>query len=299
MRIGIIHLTQRIDSWSNYYAWELRRRGHEVVWCAEFIGPFPDYQWRPPDCDFYLQIDDSRSYETPSIYRPLIYLCSDTHVPDGVDRGVIAGNADFTFVCQVNGGEVLVASMTEPKPMAWMPHAAWFFPERAKEMKFDVCSHMVLGQTDHPIFGERSQLCHRIVDELCQRVPDRSGNKVYRVRIRSGIFHHEMADNYAVSRIVWHHSVGNDLAMRIFEGAACGACVVSNRIKDNGMEEIFGDLIPQYDTADECINLIRSLLDKPKECEERGRELRKLVEGQHRYVDRVDRVLDKAKEWMR
>lgn len=282
MRIGLIHISNRLDTWGNYYAWELRRRDHEVVWCAEPVGPFPEFKWRDADCDIYIRIDDSQNFETPPIYHPLIYLASDAHVPDGVNRKKIAFEADHTFFCQKNAESLLYGA----GEYEWMPHAAWFFPERAKEPHLDVCSFMVLGPDDHSLFGERSRLARRLASEL-----DRS-----RVAIRKGPIHDNMATGYKNSRIVWHHSVGNDIAMRIFEGAACGACVVSNRIVDNGMADIFGDLIPQYETADECMDLIRSLLAKPAECEERGRELRTLVERMHRYRHRVDRVLGRAEE---
>lgn len=292
MRIGLIHVSRREDTWGKYYSWEFTRRGHDVVWCAEPIGPYPEVQWRKPDCDVYVRIDDSGAYAAPWGYRPLIYLCSDTHVQDGVNRVTIVEDSDVAFIAQhsawVDLEERFKNGGGRMKSVEWMPHAAWFFPERkAMPVEWDVCSYMVRSHEGHSIFGERTKLSHRILDEL--------RTKGRRIQIGQGPIHHEMANDYAASRIVWHHSVGNDIAMRHFEGAACGACVVSSRIKDNGMEELFGDLIPQYDTPAECIDLIRSLLAKTGECEERGRELRKLVEACHQYRHRVDRVLGKAK----
>jgi len=293
VKIGLIHLTQRVDSWGFYWAWELRRRGHEVVYLPEEVGPFPEAAWREIACDVFVRIDDSQSFDTPDWCRPLIYLCSDTHVSDGVKRHKIAFEADHTFFCQKNAKSIQYGT----GQYEWMPHAAWFFPERQKVLSLDVCSFMVLGEDIHPIFGERSRLARRLDDILNERLTHDTPESLreFKTKIRGGVFHQEMAAEYARAHIVWHHSVGNDIAMRHFEGAACGACVVSSRIVDNGME-IFGDLIPQYDTSDECIDLIRSLLAKPDECAERGRELRKLVEGRHRYAHRVDRVLAKAEE---
>lgn len=310
MRIGLIHISRRADTWANYHVWTLRRFGQELIDtheppievqdCCLPIGPFPECMWRPPDCDVYLRIDDSLMYDTPPEYRPLIYYCSDSHVQDGVGRAEIAAGADWTFCAQRDA----------TKPFggfgdAWLPHRAWFRPE-PQERKVGIASCITLS--DNNLFGPRTRLARRIAS----KVPKLSQAPLAgQIVIRGGVWHSPMAQLYSQSQIVWHCGVGNDIPMRILEGAACGACVVSSRITDNGLEDMFGDLIPQFDipqdclnagddlqheidTPDPCIDLLCDLLSKPDECAERGRAIREIVLDRYCYEHAVNAILDKA-----
>lgn len=274
MRIGLIHYSHRRDTWCRYYSWQLRKLGHEVYWLCESIGPRA-FQFRDIKCDLYLRIDDSLGYEFPD-YKPLIYLCSDTHVVDGVTRGDIAEKAGFTFVAQKNATQAEGGIGDE-----WLPHAAWFTNEHSPGKDcYDVSSCMTLG---NGLFADRT----RIAQAIREKYPV--------VHIGRGAIHEEMASIYANSLVVWHHSVNNDIAMRHFEAAAIGTPVVSSRIEGNGMEEVFADLVYQYDDEGECMVKIDALLSGCYARGGRGRDFRKLVLAKHMYANRVERVLEVAR----
>ena len=76
--------------------------------------------------------------------------------------------------------------------------------------------------------------------------------------------------------------------------------MVCSRVKDNGIENIFGDLLFQYDTDEELMDILdraanpRRALDEG--FRERGRELHKLVTAKHMYRNRLERLVEKCVE---
>lgn len=276
MRIGLVHVSARHDTWGKYILWGLRQHfpQHEAVWCGLWVD-VDEFRWAKPDCDIYVRIEDSGTYEIPKAYRPLIYWCGDTHIADGVPRKQIAQDADFTFVAQKNA----VGDIGDE----WLPHSAWYTREGEQRSRF-VSAALVLDKYN-PVFRHRTELAQKIWARY----------KAKGVTLKSGIYFKQMADLYGQSQIVWHHSVGNDLAMRHFEGAACGSAVVCSRVKDNGIEEIFGDLLFQYDTGEELMDILDRAADPRKALgeglRERGRELHKLVTGRHMYRHRLERLV--------
>lgn len=247
------------------------------------------FQWAPPNYDIYLRIEDSGTYTVPSSYRPLIYWCGDTHIADGVDRKQIAQDADFTFVAQKNA----VGDIGDE----WLPHSAWYSRE-SDERPLLVSAAMVLDPDACSIFRPRTTLATEIRDRYGVPFDGVHSAGTNRVTIRSGVYFKKMADLYGNSLIVWHHSVANDVAMRHFEGAACGAAVVCSRVKDNGIEDIFGDLLFQYDTGEELMDILDRAADTRKALgegfRERGRELHKLVTARHMYRHRLERLVGKC-----
>ncbi len=279
MKIGLIHRSIRHDTWGKYVLWCLRRYFplHEVEWCGLNVD-VDEFRWASPNCDIYIRIEDSGLYTVPSAYRPLIYWCGDTHISDGVDRKRIAEDADFTFVCQKNA----VGDIGDE----WLPHSA-FYSREGEDRRLFVSAAMVLG-ADNPIFRRRTELAQAIR----RRYADRN------VEIGTGIYFKRMADLYGRSKIVWHHSVGNDVSMRHFEGAACGAAVVCSRVVDNGIEDIFGDLLFQYDTDEELFDILDRASDPYYYLHDGfpycGRELHKLVTAKHMYRNRLERLVEKC-----
>ena len=275
IKIGLIHLTQRYDSWGKYILWGLRRYfpQHTVEMCALDVD-VGEFQWAPSNCDVYIRIEDSDSYHTPEAYRPLVYWCGDTHIQDGVPRKQIARDADFTFVAQKNAvGEI---------GDEWLSHAAWYAFEPEKTPRLCISSAVTLD-TANPIFAPRTRIAKRIVQSF---------DEVY---IRGGIYFKEMSNMYANSLMVWNHPVNNDIGMRVMEGFACGACVVTGRIKDNGLEDVFGDeLVLQYDTEEECLDLIQKGRADPADCRERGRAGREIVMRGELYKHRLQQLVKRC-----
>lgn len=292
MKIGLVHLTQRHDSWGKYILWGLRKffPMHTAEWCG-LRTDIDEYNWAPPNCDVYVRIEDSGTYEVPKAYRPLIYWCGDSHISDGVDRKRIAKDADFTFVAQKNA----VGDIGDE----WLPHSAWYSRESENRPIF-VSAAMVLDSDACSIFRPRTTLATEIRDRYGAPLDPVHFAGRNQVVIRAGMYFKQMVDMYQRSQIVWHHSINNDVTMRHFEGAACGAAVVCSRVKDNGIEDIFGDLLFQYDTGEELMDILDRAADTRKALgegfRERGRELHKLVTGKHMYRHRLERLVARCEE---
>lgn len=82
----------------------------------------------------------------------------------------------------------------------------------------------------------------RLLDRLAAR---------FRLEEHQGVFGQDMARLLARARIVFNCSLAGDLNMRVFEGLASGALLVTDRI-DNGLETFFadGEHLALYDDAD-------------------------------------------------
>ncbi len=286
MKIGFLHLGQRSDTWAKYYLWVLRNKypQHEVVVLGEDIG-YRQFKLLEVACDIYLHIDDGMNYEIPALYRPLIYVCSDSHIADGIARADFSKKADYSFCCQ--------KSAVGTFGQEWLPHAAYYFPpdfkDQPHEMKYDISSVMML-KSGHSLFGTRTQLAMG----LKQKYP--------RSFIETGPVHEAMADIYARSLIVWNYSINEDISMRLFEAAAAGACILTNRLHVNKVEDVFGDLAVLYEDEKDLHEKAQYLLAHRDECVERGRALKNLVAPKsaddlgHTYEARVKRVLEVAHE---
>jgi spore maturation protein CgeB len=88
----------------------------------------------------------------------------------------------------------------------------------------------------------------------------------------------EMADVYRKSRIVFNQAVRNDLNMRVFEGMAAGALMVTDTIHQNGMEDLFtpGEHLVTYASEAELFARLDYYLaheDERRAIAERGRAL--------------------------
>ncbi|HUW82212.1 MAG TPA: glycosyltransferase [Phycisphaerae bacterium] len=275
MRIGLIHKFLRPDTYGNYWLWTLRKYfpQHDIVCCTEQVSPSEHVLVKNPGCDVYIRLDDGFVYDLPEDWRPLIYYAVDTHHNyDGVDRLAIAKGCDHVLCSLKQTADEWVKDIAN---VEWMPHAAYFYPKSDGVRQFDVASAMNLST--HPLLVERSW----IAMGLKQMLGDNS-------RIVTGVHFDAMAQLYASSKIVWNHCVRGDLTMRMFEAAACGACVVTNAA--TGLSDIFGDTPVVYETVPELIDTLHAVLRNPQEWTERGKQMTEIA-VKHGYKDRMARVL--------
>jgi hypothetical protein len=103
----------------------------------------------------------------------------------------------------------------------------------------------------------------------------------------------EMGRIYAGSRIVFNRSVRNDVNMRCFEAAGAGAVLVTDRLVDNGLEELLeeGRHFVTYTDDDSLVEAVASLLASPSICAEMGRAARLHVLAHHTYANRARTLL--------
>ncbi|MGE5140464.1 MAG: glycosyltransferase [Rudaea sp.] len=102
----------------------------------------------------------------------------------------------------------------------------------------------------------------------------------------------EMATVYNRSRIVFNHSIRDDLNMRVFEAMACGALLVTNRI-GNGLLELFedGKHLVTYETQEEMLARVAFYLEHEDAREAIAREGQSRVLSEHTYACRAERIL--------
>ncbi len=159
--------------------------------------------------------------------------------------------------------------------VTWLPLAfePSLHPDPEPERTIDV-AHVGSGQVH--MNPER----HRLLDRLRERFPS------HRFGPASP---QEMGRIYASSRIVFNRSVRNDVNMRFFEAAGAGAVLVTDRLVDNGVEELLeeGRHFVTYTDGDSLVRAVESLLASPSTCAEMGRAARRHVLAHHTSLKRA------------
>jgi glycogen(starch) synthase len=116
----------------------------------------------------------------------------------------------------------------------------------------------------------------------------------FRVEERHGVYLEDMATLFARAKIVFNCSLAGDLNMRVFEGLASGALVVTDRIA-NGLETLFADgahLLLYDDGSLEDI-VARAVSDRTLQ-EVIGRRAQKLAVRHHTYAHRMRELVSLA-----
>lgn len=102
----------------------------------------------------------------------------------------------------------------------------------------------------------------------------------------------EMGEVYSRSRIVFNKSINGDVNMRVLEGLASGALLVTDRI-DNGLDQIgiAGVHFVTYDTIDEAVDVIRHYLANDLDREAIAKRGQAHVFSHHTYAHRLAEIL--------
>lgn len=109
----------------------------------------------------------------------------------------------------------------------------------------------------------------------------------FRLEERQGVFGEDMARLHARAKVVFNCSLAGDLNMRVFEGLASGAVVVTDRI-ENGLERFFapGEHLLAYDDRSLEDVVAAALADDARRVEVAGRGQR-LALRHHTYLQRA------------
>ncbi len=103
----------------------------------------------------------------------------------------------------------------------------------------------------------------------------------------------EVGQVYSQSRIVFNCSIAGDVTMRIFEGTACGAMVLTDSIA-NGLDELFDigrEIVTYMDDAD-LLDKIAYYLAHGEEREAIARAGQRRTLAEHTYPHRMARLLE-------
>lgn len=98
---------------------------------------------------------------------------------------------------------------------------------------------------------------------------------------------------YNQSRIVFNTSIAGDVTMRVFEGSACGALVLTDATS-NGLELLFrvGQEIVTYNNDADLLDKIRYYLAHEEECAAIAAAGQRRTLGEHLYTHRAARLLE-------
>ena len=224
--------------------------------------------------DLFLLIDDGLDYEIPDSLRPAAWWAIDTHL--GFERCLSrAQRADWTFAAQRNGAEQLRAAGIDNA--VWLPLAC--DPEihgrREVRLQHDI------GFVGHEVGAERT----RLLDLLQQRFP-----RMY----RGQAYLDAMATVYSGSKIVFNRSVCDDVNMRVFEGLCSGSLLVTNRLDENGLTELFTEETHYvaYESDEELFDKLEFYLNHDAARERIAQAGCEAVLSAHTYRHRVETILE-------
>ena len=187
---------------------------------------------------------------------------------------------DIAFLAQMNYVEQFIKE--GQINVRWLPLA---FPDYAHlsqstERSIDIA---YVGTLDRRSYSNRARLLDLVRDSVANTVVETQTPD-------------EMLKTYSKAKLVFNFSLADDLNMRYFEAIGCGAILVTNRIANPGVEQIFklNKNIFFYETDQELIATIESLLDNPSFISKQARLNSQLVAEKHLYTHRADEILEIA-----
>ncbi|MDE2015961.1 MAG: glycosyltransferase [Patescibacteria group bacterium] len=272
LKLGLIfNNSLRKDTTGNYCLTAFKEMGDMAV---EHLMPG---QPSADEKDWYLVIDDGVPFDWSYLQgKKTAYWAIDTHLGLN-ERLANAAHCQKIFIAQKNDVDKFTSKGMNA---IWLPLAC--DPGTHKggvgiKKEYDVC---FVGHTD-PSFMERRV---DMLDALFKAVPNfYYGQKFFR----------EATAIYERSKIVFNCSVKNDVNMRCFEAAVSGSLLLTDRIKDNGMENLFADGVHMimYDNAEEMVEKARYYLAHEKEREEIAARGQTLILDIHTYSNRMYRII--------
>ena len=227
-----------------------------------------------PATDAWIKVDDSQPWGTDADLRALDFECRafwaiDTHT--AYDRVLnIARHFPRAFAAQRDG---VTAFGRDGVTAAWLPCAAE--PEDWHADR-NVARDIEVAFVGNVWYPARIEVL-RLVDAAFDLIHDNSGDP------------RRIGELYSRARCVINHSVRNDVNMRIFEAASCGAALVTNRIDAQqwgGIDLAFHE----YDTPEQAVDAIDGLLAH-NNGEETAANALCAREG-HTYTHRLKTILE-------
>jgi len=232
----------------------------------------------PGDFDLYFRIDHGDYKDDISEdLHPCVFYVIDTHLKKPykkIRRQV--GHYDIIFCAQKQGA--LRLCREAGIDVQWVPLAC------------DPSIHKMLNlpkKYDIGFVGKDAKKFARgrYLEILRGKYPDSYiGKADYR----------DMSRIYSASKVCFNLSISNDINMRIFEIMSCGCLLLTNRIRNNGFNELFqdGKHLITYKNDKELIELIDYYLGNSEERDRIAEEGYKLVVSNHTYYHRVQSMFN-------
>lgn len=243
---------------------------------TEIIAALPQ---RP---DLYLWVDPAGRYLPPAIEDlPIPTACYLIDVHLGTWRDQAARFFDAVFIAQKDYLERFRRAVGHDQ-VYWLPLAA------APDVHRDHCLPRIydVGFVGNIALAHRGTARARRLKMIAERFRT---NDFYRVYMPE-----EVGRIYSQSRIVFNCSIAGDVTMRLFEGTACGALVLTDAIA-NGLEELFepGREIVVYRDDRDLLEKIAYYLANDEEREAIARAGQQRTLSEHTYAHRMARLVEK------
>lgn len=274
------------------YHWEraLLERGHRVTFVGLGHEERPGYDGTtsierivegladPPD--LFLWIDPADRYFPRSIERlsiPTACYLIDVHI--GSWRKAAARFFDGVFVAQKDYVDAYAQAVGHPQ-VYWLPLAA--APDVHRDHRLE--RFYEIGFVGNLATAHRKTARARRLALLEKQYQTNDFYRHYPPE--------EVGEVYSRSRIVFNTSIAGDVTMRVFEGAAAGALVLTDGVK-NGLAELLqpGREIVTYEDDNDMLARIDYFLTHPEERESIAAAGRQRVLAEHTYAHRADRLL--------
>jgi len=235
----------------------------------------------PEKPDFFLWIDPAGRYFPPGIEDlPIPTACYLIDVHLGTWRYQAARFFDVVFIAQRDYLEAFRRAVGHNQ-VYWLPLAAAPDVHRDHSLPriYDV------GFVGNIARAHRKTARARRLKLIAKRFHT---NDFYRMYMPE-----EVGKVYSQSRIVFNCSIAGDVTMRIFEGTACGALVLTDAIA-NGLDELFeiGREIVVYQDDVDLLEKIAYYLAHEEEREAIARAGQKRTLKEHTYAHRAAKMVE-------
>lgn len=154
---------------------------------------------------------------------------------------------DHSFIAQKDYVEYLIRDGI--LNCSWLPLAYpdWIKTKTDDLKQFDIA---YIGSSNWNLYPERGALLKAITEKF---------KNTYIGQARAS----KMIEIYSNSKLVFNFSLKNDINMRFFEAMGSGAVLLTNRIKGNGIDELFieGEDFLVYEDESDLINTISKYLE--------------------------------------
>ena len=273
MKIALIFNKDRSDTTGMYIERALRRTSHLVhhFWTQ-------DADKIPPAYDLYLRIDHGDyKYDIPDHLRPSAFYAIDTHLDHPLSKiQEQARHYDFVFCAQKEGVAKLKSQANIQAQ--WIPVAC--DPEIHRPLRtpkrFDFGFVGTIGKRNKRL---------EYLDLIRTQYPQSFIGRIASTRL---------SKIYARSKIGFNYSIANDINMRMFEILASGSFLMTNGIRDNGLEDLFetGKHLVTYRDKDEFLDLAKKYLTDESSRERIALEGYRWTVAHHTYRNRVAKMLE-------
>lgn len=235
----------------------------------------------PTSPDFFLWVDPAGRYFPLDLERcPIPTACYLIDVHLGHWREAAARFFDVVFVAQKDYLPILRRAVGHDQ-VYWLPLAA--APDVHGDRNLDRIYEV--GFVGNIAQAHRQTARQRRLALLAARF---NTNDFYRHYSPA-----QVGEVYSQSKIVFNTSIAGDVTMRIFEGTAAGALVLTDAVQ-NGFDELFqpGGEVVVYQDDEDLAAKVQYYLEHPQEREAIARAGQARTLAQHTYRHRVQQILE-------